>query len=290
MSMAYKQWADSGGVLVPTGSTINELPPGAYFFRNSPMVGLHAVGADLKEEELVVFDDSPVSSVMNHMDLFWKNRERYVDMGIPYYRGILMYGPPGTGKTVIAKLVANSIIARGGIAVVLESDNISVIQAFLPILRELELHRPMMVLMEDVEEIAEYTEHELLQLLDGAVAGKDGIVYLATTNNIGELPPRIRNRPSRFDILVPVGLPNADVRKQYIDHLLQNVRDKVHTNEYVVSDMVEKSNGFSLAHIKEMVISVVAFGLDLNTVIARLQAMGEIDKKAEADEEDAEGN
>ena len=64
------------------------------------------------------------------------------------------------------------------------------------------------------------TEAMLLNLLDGKFQ-LDNVVFLATTNYAEDLAERVINRPSRFDVVYEVGLPDKMVRECYITKKLK---------------------------------------------------------------------
>ena len=109
------------------------------------------------------------------------------------------------------------------------------------------------------------SESEFTALLDGENS-IEGIVYVATTNEFEALGEKIRCRPSRFDLVLEVKNPGAEERAAYLRS--RNVGDHP-----LMEDMVEASEGFSFAHLKELIIAVCCFGRELKEEVERLRGM-----------------
>jgi SpoVK/Ycf46/Vps4 family AAA+-type ATPase len=94
----------------------------------------------------------------------------------------------------------------------------------------------------------------------------DNIVYIATTNYPEKLQERITNRPSRFDRRYQVELPSADIREAYL-------RAKLKEDDLEKIDLpawLELTEGMSLSHLKELVISVIVMQKNFNDAIKHL--------------------
>ena len=74
------------------------------------------------------------------------------------------------------------------------------------------------------------------------------VLFIATTNFPDKLDIAIKNRPSRFDDIKHIGLPNANTRKK----LLMRYFDK--ENNKILNQAVVKSEGLSGSHFKEVFI------------------------------------
>lgn len=150
-------------------------------------------------------------------------------------------------------------------------------------IRHIEPDRLIVVEMEDLDSIVDENEEALLDLLDGAHQ-IDGVVYLATTNKIAELPDRIKNRPSRIDARVYVGPPDQACRTKYLLSKWPGSQWDAR-----VEHIVHLTEGFSYAHLKEVVVSVGCLGHEPDESIRRLRLMmeapSEEDKKASAADE-----
>ena len=124
-------------------------------------------------------------------------------------------------------------------------------------------------MLEDIDAIVNrHGETSLLALLDGELQ-IDNIVTIATTNYPELLDKRITNRPSRFDITKYIGMPSRTAREFYILHTVP----RLHDNLTELTQWLDSTDKYSLAHLKEVVISVEVFENTLEDTITRLNKM-----------------
>jgi SpoVK/Ycf46/Vps4 family AAA+-type ATPase len=105
-------------------------------------------------------------------------------------------------------------------------------------------------------------------LLDGETQ-IDNVVNIATTNYPERLGARIVNRPSRFDERILVDMPNASAREKYLRHITRHER----MPDDMLLDWVEKTSGFSIAHLRELVVAVFCLEQPFEEVLERLSKM-----------------
>ena len=189
-----------------------------------------------------------------------------------YKRGILMHGPPGCGKSYLIQNIMNKIVAKDGIVFTCNDENdVGHFIAFIAMFREIEPKRSIVVIIEDIDNVVENGRSilsNLLNVLDG-VKQIDNVVYLATTNYPERLQERISNRPSRFDRVYEITHPDAKVREYYLRHKLH----KEDLEKIDMDDWIEKTDGLSLSHIKELIVSVMILGKDLDEVLLHFGEM-----------------
>jgi SpoVK/Ycf46/Vps4 family AAA+-type ATPase len=141
-------------------------------------------------------------------------------------------------------------------------------------LREVEPDRPILAIVEEIDmQIAPYNEADWASLLDGEL-NVDNIIWLATTNNLEKLHPRFRNRPSRFDVVVEVGMPTKNDRARYIVSKFKDI------DAELLNKIAIDTEGFSLAHLKEFLVSTYCLEASYDDALKRLKGMiqAEIDE------------
>jgi len=242
------QYLATGNAFQPVGEVITTpiLPPGTYQVKqtmNGPVFEVHSIRTD----ELLRFEDSRYNMVLEEISYFWGLRKKYEQRGFTHKRGVLLYGAPGTGKSCLLKLVMEDTIAKGDI--VLVAKNARVLREGVAKYREVEPKRQVLVILEDIDEIIRYDERTILEMFDGDDQ-MDGILYLATTNYIHKLPPRII-RPGRFDRKIEVYNPPEAGREAYFRHKLGDDEPSKR-----ITELVEKTKGFSFGQLREFMVGV----------------------------------
>lgn len=259
------------------------LPPGYYSVGFSPFSGLYFEGIELKNEDLVKVPGTKSDNIINGIKTFWERRSLFEKYNFPYKRGILMYGPPGCGKTCTISLLCQEVIAMNGIC--LKFMKTKLLSSGLKLIREQQEEVPILVIMEDLDQLLNYNNlSELLNMLDGVSSPVQNIIYLATTNNPEALHENIRNRPSRFDKRINFGPPEASLRKGYIESLLGKDEDV----PIDVSYWVKETEGLSFAHLKELFVSNILFGNDFTETLQELRLMGQVSDEEGIDSEEME--
>jgi len=187
------------------------------------------------------------------------------------------------GKTSTISLLCQEVIQMGGVC--LKFMKTTLLNSGLKLIREQQKEVPILVIMEDLDQLLGYNNiSELLNMLDGVSNPVQNIIYLATTNEPESLHENIRNRPSRFDKRILFGPPEPILRKGYIESLFAK-DDKVPVD---VAHWVSETEGLSFAHLKELFVSTVLFGNKFSDVLAELREMGQVSDADEIDEDEME--
>ena len=248
---------------------VDVLPPGQYIVDVSQELGLHFRSTDVNLDNLIELPDSVSEQVITEIETFWCREDRFRQYGFLWKRGVLMWGPPGGGKTSTLQVISQRIIDHGGISIYVNDPGLTA--RGLAILRRVEPDRPLVVMIEDIDAIIDNCgESELLALMDGELQ-IDNVVFIATTNYPEKLDKRFINRPSRFDVVKKIGMPSDAARRVYLE--FKNERLKNNPKELEM--WVKETKGFSVAHIKELIISVEVFEVPMEDAIARLKTMME---------------
>ena len=139
------------------------------------------------------------------------------------------------------------------------------VTSFLTDFAKIEQERKSIVILEDIDSLIEkYRESAYLEMLDSAKT-INNVCFIATTNYPERLDPRIWNRPGRFSHVIKIGLPGEKAREAYLKAILKNHRD--------VSEIVEKSSGFTIDHLTALINGVYREKKNLNTEIKRLRTL-----------------
>ena len=258
----YTQWLYKGNTMVPIGNSTPVLPAGIYNVKwDSDMQMAVPLSKSVDIDELLILPTPILDRVLIDIRSFWKNKEKYQKYGSVYKRGILLYGLPGCGKSSVIMLLAKELITKynGVVFTPQNEEQVDFTMKIIPVVKDIEPDKRIIVVLEDIDSFVgkdgSYSETVLLNFLDGA-GSCDGVVTIATTNYPEKLQERITNRPSRFDRRYEVIKPNAETRKFYIENKLQ----KEDLQRINIPDLVDKTEGFTIDHLKEYLLSVFVLG------------------------------
>lgn len=256
-------WAKSGDRYWTPTPTANKLPAGVYKVAMSTRIGPYIDRVAVVKDNLIVLPGMGADTVLTEIKEFWERRDRYKAKGVVHKRGILMEGPPGSGKTSNSELVIDLFTNEFDGIVLLGVDSVAL---GLQLIRKREPNRPIMVVIEDIDSVVRSSEEQLLNLLDGNEQF-DGVVFVATTNHLERLPDRIANRPSRFDLVVKIGLPSKEARAAFI----AAKEPKLDTAR--VDQLAEATEGYSIAHLKELLILTEVYEMPFDQALGRIKAI-----------------
>lgn len=258
-------WAQSGDAYFPVSEVVQELPPGAYRCRDSQR-GPYLEKMPIEIDSLLTLPDSAVEMLLAEFKQFWTLRKNFSERGFTFKRGLLMWGPPGSGKTsAIWQMTQELVRLHRGVVVFVEHPHLATV--CISLLRRIEPDRPMITIMEDLDAlVSQHGDHGFLALLDGETQISN-VVHIATTNYPEYLDRRFVDRPSRFDTIMRVGMPSASARRVYFKAKEPAIDD------VTLERWVKRTEDYSIAHLREVIIAIKCFDQDEDSVFNRLDGM-----------------
>ena len=196
-----------------------------------------------------------VDGMINNIELYKKNN-------IKFKRGLILKGPPGTGKTLIGKIICNSAACTFLWVTPRFLERSIHVKAVCDMARELS---PSILFLEDIDLYSEDRRSvgnatllgELMNQLDGLIENHF-IIVIATTNRVDDVEEALRNRPGRFDRILDIGLPSSAGRLS----MLELFTSKYKLDGVDLADIASKIDGYSGAHVKELVITAAITAID----------------------------
>lgn len=260
-------WVSTGNGYTPAPNmTIaQKLPSGVYrpVWKNDDYCMLPV---PLNTDELYRFSEDLTSTLSNEVKDFWDKRDIYEKHNLIHKRGLLLAGSPGCGKTAIINLLVKQIIENDGLVFFLTTVNEFrlYIEVLKPIIREIEKDRPIITVIEDIDQMIDNmsgNDNEILDLLDGRNSINHHLVIM-TSNDTTSLSEALL-RPSRIDMMFEIVNPATHIRKEFFE---RKGMDEGEATEYA-----EATEGMSFAELKEVFIGTKVLGKELDKVIQQLQ-------------------
>jgi SpoVK/Ycf46/Vps4 family AAA+-type ATPase len=262
---SYIQWITRGNNVYYPETHVKitkRIPSGYYNIGFDQQAGKYTVRKiNYSTDKVYKLPMPETDTIIKDITTFWGNYEAFKRYGLTFKRGMLMYGDPGSGKSHIIQLIVKHLIeVEKGVVFKIEAPpDVEIFQAFMTsTFKPIEPERRIVVIIEDIDGLfmaGKATETILLNILDG-MGQMNNVVYLATTNYPEQLEDRIINRPSRFDRRYLITLPNEAVRRSYFEQALL----PEDLTKYDINEWVERTDGLSIAHLREIVVSTAIQG------------------------------
>lgn len=268
----WYHWSECGPGIIFTrefkqlsADKIVPLPPGVYTHESSTsQLPERLATYELGREDEILELGNAFAEVKGYVKDFLGKREVYDEVKTPYKLGILMYGPPGNGKSILL----SRLIKEHPEAVVIYMDASAPVPSrlFLSKLDSLTKDTLKIFIFEELTtNLNSRYISWLLSFLDGEASITNSI-NIALTNYPEALPENIVNRPSRFDKLVEFDNPKPAERKKIFKHFMGRDAEE---------DEIKQTEGFSIAGIKELCMSVRINDLKFLDALAILKKRAE---------------
>ncbi len=218
----------------------------------------------------------------NLVENFLASKEFYQQNKMPWKRGVLLYGKPGCGKSSLIRTIMAQYNFKP-VTIVPGADDNAIREAF----SYAEEQSPSLLFFEDLDSILEKNDiSSFLNLMDG-IAAKNGLLVIATANEIKKLKPSITDRPSRFDRKFEIPLPDQSMAFSYLKKWFGNLITSKKCKD--LAKCAEKYE-FSYAYLKDIYISSMFESLsnnrktptekDIDTALNRLVKEKNINNKS----------
>lgn len=278
LDTAAPQWSTDPGAIMWSvgGHSASSIPAGIYTTQIPWEGPAYLLRGQFSGDKLLDLPNDPSSEVLNHIVDFWSKEEAFKELGVTYKRGILLYGPPGSGKSVTIYRLAQKLEEYNAIMILAQSTNEA--KTGISLIKKLEPNRKIVVVFEDIDGIiGRYGDEAMTHLLDGET-DVNNVLFIATTNYPQRLPERLLNRPSRFDVVMRIGMPSEAARKYYIKKVVTNLLVDIDT-------LVAATKGLSIAQIKEAIILIQIFDHTIEQAIDKLTTMRISESDVEEDDD-----
>jgi cell division protease FtsH len=239
---------------------------GNNFYKNKVLqfAGTLDFAAGLKDtpvtwDDIALPEASEALIKSNTVD-FLKNLELYKKNGKFASRNLLMAGPPGTGKSMVNDILMQQL---EGDATFIHVTSKSLrgpgsVSGIFEAAREMS---PAVIVLEDLDMLGATgrndsrnrgTLNELLNQISG-VFDNEGLVVVGSTNAASRFDHAML-RPLRFSNVVPVPMPDADVRRRILQKITRKLTLAADVDLADVAVRTEKYTGAGLTELKELAI------------------------------------
>lgn len=280
---AYQIFVKTDNIYQPhagQAEVFTKLPPGMYAVAYDPMKEMVQFKSfNTSFDSLVSLPGTEFEEIMQDIETFFSEeyRESIKSAGLLNKQNIFLHGKPGTGKSSIVQRIVQEFVKRGG--VVLFNPRPDSLSLVYHIFDSTQKETPILIIFEELDTIIYHSEKELLSVLDGETQ-KENVTFIATTNFIDRIPPRIL-RPGRFPVVKEVGLLSQAAREAY---LVTKVKDSK-----LAKTIAEKTKDFTIDELKEVVRSAICMKKDLDITIKKIKdsPSRKVDPRDLVDEDDS---
>lgn len=235
--------------------TYELLNPGIYKVSDvgGMMVGTILAFDQLKSNDALINFKTGIVQEINDIVLNFCHAEtisKYQKFELAHKMGIILHGPAGTGKTSAAYILMEQLVAtKNAICLDFSKARLGFIKTALERIRKHQ-DNTIICFIDEIDDSIDYEETKWLTFLDGNDSFNNCIV-LGCTNNLQDIPDRIKKRPSRIKYLFEIKSFPIDVYKQYILNKVPDINGELLSKLAYLAE----ENGFTLDQLKHLIIS-----------------------------------
>lgn len=221
--------------------------------------------AGVSGDDIVLGEEIRKVVSSNTIDLLAR-ADLYRQLGVPLKRGLLLWGSPGCGKTLCAKMLMSQV-PRSIYVTCSDLDQFGNwgIADIYAVARRL---APCLVVLEDLDVLGGIDRRnqsgrplgQLLGELDGLEVNQ-GVITVATTNDVAVLDEALRNRPGRFDLKLHFPNPDHELRLQLLKLFTKSLALATDVDLNTLSNRMEYGN-LSCAHVREVITRGIIYATD----------------------------
>ena len=205
----------------------------------------------------IILPPALISDIQRTIGTFFQQRDVFHRLGFAWRRGVLLVGPPGTGKTMICKAVAQAYPTIPFLYVrdVVGHHRDGLTEIFSRARRL----APCILAIEDMDGLINKSNRTtFLNELDG-FKNNDGMLLIASSNHPEQIDEALLKRPSRFDRVYHIGLPEVAERTEYCRRLLAKSPMPLAgvDNDTLSAQIAAATDGFTPAFLKEAILSAM---------------------------------
>ncbi|KAH7329588.1 P-loop containing nucleoside triphosphate hydrolase protein [Stachybotrys elegans] len=211
--------------------------------------------------DVVILDPKMKNAIIEDHLSFFRSREAYEHLRVPWKRGIIYHGPPGNGKTISIKATMNML---SKLDPSVQSLYVRTLQSWSgpefsiqQIFSHARSCAPCYLIFEDLDSIIDDSVRSyFLNEVDG-LKDNDGVFMIGSTNHLERLDPGISKRPSRFDRKYYFPNPNLGERTAYCHFWQKKLSDNkdIEFPDALCRAIAEITDKFSFAYIQEAFVA-----------------------------------
>lgn len=208
--------------------------------------------------------------IIKDCETFFNKKSVFDNLKIQARRGYLFYGSPGTGKSHTINNICKTLAESNETLIIFYNtkSDVAHLSYGLRTRKLADSVKKVVVVFEDLgggevdpENAYRLSDTSMLSFLDGNDYSAEGrpIIMFATTNYPTNFLSNLIDRPGRFDEVIEVNPPDIEIKKNYMESLVnRNLTDE----EYNAL-----TDNHSMAHVKEAAVKHLVYNKEIKDTL-----------------------